>query len=123
MEENTGFNFTTSLYAELLSQLAGSYANVPQELRVIRGEISELTNKTASLSEPVDSADLIFDTIRVLLDLLKHSFDRLFPKVDDELEGPSRQAIDQRMDISTGDHGPIDPCTNNRRSSTSYHAL
>lgn len=50
LEDHFILGFLRSLYAELLSQLAGLYASVSQELWKIRGDIDKLTNKLVFLS-------------------------------------------------------------------------
>lgn len=49
-EEPSGFNVLPSLYAKLVSHLAEFYATVRQKIRIIRREITNLTNEFISLS-------------------------------------------------------------------------
>lgn len=70
IKDHDGLNLLF-LYAELLSQLAGPYASVLQELWTIREEIAKLTNNLVTLSLHMDTTDLTFDNIRMLLTVLK----------------------------------------------------
>lgn len=56
MKGNTSLDSLPSLYAKLLSELAGLYTSVPQALRMIHEEIATVTNKLFFLSLRIDSA-------------------------------------------------------------------
>lgn len=72
-----------SLYAKLLFQLVGPYASILQELLTIRGEITNVTSELVTFTQQMNSTDLIFGKITMLLDLLKHRSVSLSQKVDD----------------------------------------
>lgn len=57
---------------------------------MIGGEIANLTDELASLSEQLDTADFIFENILMLLNLRKHRSICLSQDVDAQLGGPSR---------------------------------
>lgn len=121
IEENTGSDILPSLYDELLFQLAGTYPSVHQKLRMIRGEIAKRTCKLVSLSQRNINADLTFDDIQMLLNLLKNRSFCLSLELNAQLEVPPRSAIDGNMDIPPGDHVPTDSNTNFGWSSATYH--
>lgn len=71
----------------------------------------------------MDSAGLIFEDIRTLLDLLKHCFVSPAQYTDVLLERPPRPAMEGKKTISTGNSGPSDSNTNYLRSrATNYTA-
>lgn len=74
MEDHDDLDFLPSLYAEMLSKLAGLYDSVPQKLQIIRGEIVKLTDELVALSQLMDRADLTFDGIKMSFNLLQHRF-------------------------------------------------
>lgn len=45
-EEHTGLNFLHSMFAELLSQIAGLYASVPEKKRITGEKIAKLDEQT-----------------------------------------------------------------------------
>lgn len=49
-EDHNGLGFLPSLYPELLLKCVEPYESVSQELRLIRGEIAKLTNKTVCIA-------------------------------------------------------------------------
>lgn len=123
MEEHDGFDFLPFLYGELLSQLAGSYCNVAQELWMIRGEISKIWNKLVSHSsfKRMNSADPTFDDIRISLNLLKHCFIRLSQEVGAQLEVPLRPAMTCKLNILTDHHISFDFSSINRKALATIH--
>lgn len=72
MENHDGLYFLPISYAELLLQRAGPYTSVAQELRMNRGGVARLAIEFVTLSEQVNSADLTFEKITILWDLLKY---------------------------------------------------
>lgn len=74
---------------------------------MIREEIALTTNDLVSLSHRMESSDLIFDDIRMLLVPLKYRSVCLSQEMDTRL--PSRPAMNRKMDISTDDKGPAQP--------------
>lgn len=93
-------------YVKLLSQFSGPYANVPRELRMICWEIAKLTSELISFCQRMESADLTFNDIIMLLDHLKHHHICLSPKEKARLEGFSCPATECKVEITTDDQGP-----------------
>lgn len=92
---HNGLDFLQFLRTELISQLAGSHASVPQNIRMMSGETAKLSNVLAFLSERMGNADLTVLDSRMPLDLLLHHSVRLSQEVDTLLEGPPRPAMEQ----------------------------
>lgn len=73
MECHDNLDFFPFLYAKWLSQLAGPYAYILQELRMIRGGIAKLAKRlfllslflSFSLSRRMGNADLSFDDMQM----------------------------------------------------------
>lgn len=120
MEDDDGLAFLPSLYSELLIQLAGRYASIPQELSMIIGEIVKLTNELGSLSQRMGSAVLTFHGIRMLLDLLKYSV-CLSQEMEAWMTEPPCPGMDRKIFISTCDSGPTDSSTHYSKSPAIYH--
>lgn len=88
-----------SLHAKLLSQLPGLYCRIPQNLQILRRDMTKLTKKFVYLSLWIDSADISLHDIGMSLDLLNHCSTRLFQKVVARLKEPFRPATDRKMEI------------------------
>lgn len=121
IKEYDGLDFFSSLYVEPVSQLARLYDSVFKDLRIIKEEIANLSNKHISLPQRMESAALYFEHIRMSLNLLKNRSICISQGVDARLEWPSCLAMDREMDVPTDDHGPSMSNTNLRRSSTIWH--
>lgn len=74
--------FLALLVRRQLSQLAGTYANLSQELRIVRGVIAKLASTLLSLIQGMNSAALTFDYFRMWLELLRNRCVRLSQKMD-----------------------------------------
>lgn len=88
---------------------------------MIRGEIAKQTIELVSLSQRMEIADLTFNDIRVLLDLLRHCSVCPFKKVSARLEGSPRPAIGPKLKIATNDHEPHNSNPNYGRAKATYH--
>lgn len=74
-----------------------------------------------SLFQEMDNVYVIFDNIRLLLDLLKHRSHHLSKEMDVRLESSPRPAMDSKMNIARDYHGPFTVHTSFRQSSATYH--
>lgn len=88
---------------------------------MVGGEIAKLAEELISISQQMDSADLIFDNLRMWLDLVKHRSDCLSLEVDARLKRPSCTALDRKTDISTDGHGTTDSNSSYRWPSETYN--
>lgn len=88
---------------------------------MILAEIAKQTKKLVPLSQRMDSTDLAFDDISMLLELLKHCSICRSQKVDSRLKGLPRQATDRKMDIPTKNYGSVNSNISSGRSSATYH--
>lgn len=114
MDDYNELDFLPSLLAKLLSELAGFYANIPLQLRMISGEIAILTTKLVILSQRMHSADLslFFDDVKMLIKPLKHLSVHLSQMVAALLAGPQRKGMNHKMDILSDNQRPFYSKTN-----------
>lgn len=63
--DDDGVNFFPSPYDETLSQLSKTYATLPSELWMVRGEIVERTNELLTLTQRTGSFDLSIEDIGI----------------------------------------------------------
>lgn len=115
-------DFSSFLYAELLSQLVACYACVLQELWMIRGEIARKTNKFVSFSEWIDTNNRTFDKIRMSLNLHNNRSARLFQEAESQYKTSPFSAMHCKIDNRTNDCSPLNTLNKSRRSSATYHS-
>lgn len=68
----------------------------------------------------MNSADLTFDDMKLLLGLLEHHYNCLSQEVDAQLEQPHHTAMNRKMDILTDNHEASTSNTYFRRLSATY---
>lgn len=87
MGDYNALDFLLFINAEILSQHAGSYASLLQNIRMVREEIAKLSNEHVFPPHWIKNDGLTFDDIRMSLELLKHRSVRLSQKTNALLEG------------------------------------
>lgn len=87
---------------------------------MILEEIIKQTQTLVTLSQRLDSADLMLGDLSVTIVLLKHRSVSISQKVGARLWGPPRLAMNRKMDVSTDDHETSSSNANFKWSSASY---
>lgn len=106
-----------SLYAGLPCPFAGSYASLPKELSTLRKEIPKPTIELFLSATQIYIAEHSSDDICISVDLLKHRTVCLHGMIL-QMKGRPCSAMNCKINIPTGDHGPGDPNSGYKKLST-----